>query len=152
MHWSLSIVLLIVIVGGVAEYSLIIGAASFWAIMLVHEIGHMYIARKQGLRVYSIELYLFHGLCHYELSHDKYENYLVAWGGFFAQAVVFVPAIFIYTLFGNFLPWYINTPLIFLGYISALIGLINLAPSKGLDGYICWRLIPIYLRRKRQRS
>ncbi|MDO6763396.1 hypothetical protein [Agarivorans sp. 1_MG-2023] len=125
---------------------------SFWAIILIHELGHMYLAHKLGLKVISIHLHLIHGECHHESSEYNYENYIVAWGGFLAQAVVFVPAITVFTLWGAHFHWLINIPLIFLGYLSAMIGVLSLAPYEGYDGEHCWKAIPLYLKYTRTKK
>lgn len=146
IHWSLSIILFLALIAGIFEFSLIVGAISFWSIMLIHELGHMWFASRLGLDTLKIELYPIHGVCHSLSADNDYHNSLVAWGGVAAQAVIFVPCMFIFSLYGENLSWYINTPLIFLGYISAGIALFNLAPTKGFDGNTCWRAIPLYLK------
>jgi len=153
MHWPLTLIMLLVLLGSLSNISLAAGALSYWSVMFLHEAGHLYLAKKYHLHVHRIELSAIHGLCHHEDSEFPYINYMVAWGGFFAQAAVFVPAILILYFFGEHFPWYVYTPLFFLGYISFLVGIINIAPMKGLDGYECWKAIPIYLsRRKKQRK
>ena len=145
-HWSLSLVLLLVCLGGVADISLVVGAASFFGIMLVHELGHMWFATRQGLKTEGIELYLFHGICYHESAYTEYENNIVAWGGVAAQTVVFVPCIIIENIFGEMLPWFLYTPVLFLGYFSLVIAMFNLLPSRGFDGYTCWKTIPLYFK------
>ena len=143
IHWSLSVILIIVILGSLSDISLIVGAFSFWSIMLIHEFGHMWFATRQGLRTYSIDLYLIHGMCHHEEAHTEYENNVVAWGGVVAQAIVFIPCIIIEKSIGEFLPWFLYTPVLYLGYFSCVIAVFNLLPSKGLDGYDCWKTVPL---------
>jgi len=152
MHWPLTVIVVAVSLGGLSQVSLIVGAASFWGIMLIHELGHMYLARRYGLEVFEINLSLLHGNCAFEKSELSYINYMVAWGGIFTQFIVAIPCIIILYFLGSSLPWFLYTPLVFFGYISVLIALINLAPSKGLDGYYCWRSLPIYLSARRKRS
>lgn len=149
MHWSLCLTLLLAITFGFTNPSIIVAAASFWAIILLHEVGHMYLAQKLGLEVISIHLHLVHGSCHYQRSEYDYNNYLVAWGGFLAQAAVFIPAITIFTLWGDQLHWVATIPLVFLGHISAMIALMSLAPSKGYDGDTCWKAIPLYFKHRK---
>ncbi|TVV43203.1 hypothetical protein [Thalassolituus sp. C2-1] len=152
MHWSLSLILVLGLLGSTRDISILVGAASFWGILVVHEFGHMFVAQRLGLDVYSIDLYPFHGLCHFELSSDNYPNYLVSWGGIAAQSLLFIPALLILTFFHKGMPWYLVTPLLFFGPISACIALINLAPARGLDGGICWKALPIFFKRRRGKS
>lgn len=76
-------------------------------------------------------------------------NALIAWGGVLAQTVVLIPSIMILMLAGDSLPWYVNTPLVIFGYLSALIALVNLAPSPYFDGYYCWKILSYLLNRKK---
>jgi membrane-associated protease RseP (regulator of RpoE activity) len=152
-HWSLNLALLTIFIFGIFEPSLILLAFLFWLIMLVHELGHMFVASRLNLDTQKIELYLFHGFCYYEFSEENYENYIVAWGGVAAQAVIFVPCILVHQIFGSYLSGLAMLVIIFLGYFSAFIALLNLIPSRGLDGATCWKAIPIYLKeRKRKKS
>lgn len=152
VHWSLSVILVLVFLGGLSDISLLVGAVSFWSVMLIHEIGHMWFATRLGLSTVKIDLYPVHGVCYNHSADNDYENYLVAWGGVVVQAIVFTPCIIIYHLFGDYLPWFVNTPLIFLGYVSAGIAIINLVPSRGLDGGKCWRAIPLYFQSRKVRT
>lgn len=153
MHWSLTLVWLVGILGSFNDLSFFLGAASFWGIMLLHELGHMWFASRRGLATERIELYLFHGFCHYEAGRFDYDNHIVAWGGVVAQLIVAIPAIVIFSIFGNDLQWYINTPLIFFGYFSLIIVFLNLLPKEHFDGFYCWRAIPLYFKyRKRMKT
>jgi Zn-dependent protease len=147
IHFSLSIILLLMFIGGISEPSLILGGVCFWGIMLAHELGHMYVATKLRLNTLKINLYLFHGLCFYEAAETEYENCLVSWGGVIAQAALFVPCLIIYNYFGDHLAWYLSVPLILFGYFNAMFAAINLTPSKWLDGGSCWRIIPLKIQR-----
>jgi len=148
MHWSLCGALVFAGIASVNDIAILLGAVSFFSIMLIHELGHMVVASKLGLKTYRIDLALIHGLCVYEHAPTDYQNYLVAWGGVLAQAVFFVPCIIIYLLFSQYLPWFITIPILFLGFYSALIAMFNLLPVKFLDGGTCWKAIPLYFKYK----
>ncbi len=153
MGWSLYPVLALVLVGMFTDISFLLGALSWWGVLLLHELGHMWAARRNRLRVMGIELHLLHGLCWYEESGVPYENYLVAWGGVFFQFLVAIPCFVLWGTLGDKVPWYLATPILFFGPISLFIAVINLAPSAGLDGETCWKAIPLYLKiRKSKRK
>jgi len=149
MHWSLYVVLVFAAVASVNDIAILLGAISFWSIMLIHELGHMMVARRLGLDTFRIELALMHGLCFCEAAETEYENCLVSWGGVLAQALFFVPCIIIYLLCGDYLPWFITIPVLFLGFYSVLIAVFNLLPSRFLDGGTCWKAIPLYFQYKK---
>ena len=153
LHWSV-----LVVVGGclatcVADPLLaVIAAVSYFSVILIHECGHAWVARRLGYRVYSIKLSVIHGECAYEGGYnDAKEAALVAWGGPLAQFAVavpvwmlsFVPAVDRADFFGPFIA--------FFGYIGPLMALVNLAPSPGLDGSRAWPLIPMWWRNLKRR-
>ncbi|MFC4877234.1 site-2 protease family protein [Microbulbifer halophilus] len=152
IHWSLSVPLVLIAVLAVSEISMLIVAISILMVMLIHEIGHMWFASKLGLRSVRISLYLLHGQFSFEKADNDYHNCLVSWGGVAAQAIVFIPCIAIFSLYSASLPWYVNVPLMILGYINALIAVVNMAPAMGLDGEECWKSIPLYFKYYRPRS
>src|SRR5579875_3893720 len=49
---------------GVAYITTVVTALLFFASMIVHELGHAFAARRQGIVVTRIELFLFGGLTH----------------------------------------------------------------------------------------
>src|SRR5690348_259590 len=62
--------------------------SGFVALLLAHEFGHALLARKLGLKVFSIEIYPFHGVCKFEEPYWAVQHYLVSWGGIAVQAVL----------------------------------------------------------------
>ncbi|OAL60559.1 hypothetical protein A6R74_17690 [Halomonas sp. ALS9] len=152
MHWSLSMVLLLLVLYSAADVSMLIAAISFFTIMFFHELGHMWFAAKLGLKSLKIKLYLFHGRFCFEESNNEYHTCLVAWGGVVVQAIIFIPCIVIFSLYSDVLPWFVNLPLVILGYINALIAVFNLIPAKGLDGRRCWKSISLYFRYGRSKA
>lgn len=151
IHWSLSVPLVLIAMLAVSEISMVIVAISIFMVMLIHEVGHMWFASKLGLRPVQISLHLLHGQFLFEKADNDYHNCLVSWGGVAAQAIVFIPCIVIFSLYGAVLPWYVNIPLIIFGYANALIAVLNLAPAMGLDGEKCWKSISLYYKYSRPR-
>ncbi len=151
-HWSLCIVMLIVIVASIKYSFLLISVISILFVTLIHELGHMLLANKLGLKTIRINLYLVHASCERQLAKTDFDNYLVAWGGVLAQAVFFIPSIILFHLFINQLPGYLLISLFFLGHVSLLMALFNLLPFPSFDGGYCWKVIPLYLKDKRNHS
>jgi len=150
IHWAA-----LVVVAGIFVLSLrtpilaLIGICSYLAVILLHEAGHAFFARRLGYEVDEIRLGFFHGLCVHETSDSAVDEALIAWGGVVAQLAVAIPLIVLAQL-GVFSHVPGSGPIVaFLGYISALVALLNLAPSPGLDGSKAWKLIPIMWRARR---
>ncbi len=149
VHWSLTGFTLIAIVLALFNINFLAIAMVFPLLMLIHELGHMWFASRLGLNTEKIELQFLHGYCVYELAETDYENYVVAWGGVAAQAIIFIPCIFILLVFGDSLSGFFYTTLILLGYFNALDAAFNLLPIRGFDGSICWRSVPLFFKHGR---
>jgi stage IV sporulation protein FB len=153
VHWSVIVASVLLLAGGIeAPVISLIALFAYLSIIFVHEIGHGLMAVHCGCQVYSIKLGFIHGSCTVEAPFDEWDQVKIAWGGVLAQLAVaffvFIPALIIS---GVNLSYY-EVILIFLGYFNLFIALVNLAPSKGLDGYVAWRVIPLYLRQLKAKS
>jgi Zn-dependent protease len=148
LHWSV-----LVVVGGCLAMAAsdpvvaIVAVASYFSVILVHELGHAVVAWKLGCEIGSIKLSVIHGECIYEGSHvTARDAALIAWGGPLAQFAVaavvwtlsFIPTVGESDLFGPLL--------VFLGYLGPLVAVINLAPRSDMDGTVAWPLIPMLWR------
>lgn len=125
---------------------------SYFGVILLHEAGHALVARRLGCRPTDIYLTFIHGLCVYQHPDTQREDAMIAWGGVLLQIIVAVPLILVsqVTPLGSISLFAIVVAVF--GYMSLLVALLNLAPARGLDGMLAWRLIPIFLREVRQRS
>lgn len=148
LHWSV-----LVVIGGCLATALsdpvvaVVAAGSYFGVILVHEYGHAWVARKLGYDVYSVKLSVIHGECAYESGYESARDAaLIAWGGPMAQFAVaipiwllsLVPAVDESDVFGPFMA--------FFGYVGPLVAMVNLAPSPRLDGSKAWALIPMLWR------
>lgn len=148
-HWS-AVLLFAVFVAASPFFGfpIVFIALGLFSIMLAHELGHAYLVKHLGYRVYRIRIFPVHGLCLYEETDSPYEDYIIAWGGVLAQLILFVPAVAILAIFGNTSVGSINVLLVAFSYINAVIMVINLTPAPGLDGGKAWRLPLIFLKAK----
>ena len=129
----------------------LVAICSYLSIIFVHEIGHAFVANHLGLDVLSIRIGWFHGNCEYEHPGGDWENVLVAWGGVLAQFIV-AAAVFGVAALDLFEGQnYFGPIIVFLGYINIMVAAINLAPSRGLDGAIAWRILRLWLRQIKAR-
>jgi len=123
-------------------------ALGLFSVMLIHEFGHAFLAKRLGYAVYRIQIFPIHGLCLYEEPYSPYEDSLIAWGGVLAQLVLFVPAAAFLVLFGNSNNGSVNVLLVTFSYINATIMVTNLTPAAPLDGKKAWRLPLILVKAK----
>ena len=151
VHWSVPLMATgLLALSLESPFSALVAIASYLGVIVLHEAGHAWMAGQRGCQPLLIELSVIHGRCYYRQSGDPLDDALIAWGGFTAQMIVAVPLL----LLSAFLPL-LELPLaapvvVFLGYLNVLIGLVNLAPTKWLDGGRAWTLVPLVLARRKQ--
>jgi len=124
----------------------IAAALALFTIMIWHELGHAMIASRLGYPILGITLFPVLGQCHYQQPYSAFEDAVIAWGGVIAQLIVLVPAVLILVFFGNTSSGIVNAFLIVFTYFNAIMVLVNLVPSRGLDGAKAWRLAPMVLK------
>lgn len=143
IHPSVVVVSLIVAVTAIESHTFAaVTALSFFGVILLHESGHAAIAHYYGYSIQGIWLAAVHGRCEYDAPETEWERSLIAWGGVAAQLTIAVPIIVLDSLWHRSLGIFGPVVLI-LGYYSCIVAIFNLLPSKGLDGPLAWRIIPL---------
>jgi Zn-dependent protease len=142
VHWTVLAVSAVLLAYSIkAPFTALAALCSYFGIILLHETGHAYFARRAGARTEAIYLGLFHGMCVHEVPARQRDIYVIAWGGALAQLAVALPLI----LLANVTPAarlpIIGEVVLYLGYVSLLVAVINLIPAPGLDGEHAWRLL-----------
>ncbi len=116
----------------------------FFALLLVHELGHAVAARSRNVRVFGIRLYLLHGLCSHAPPYRERDDVFIAWGGVLAQGVVLVLALVAQLILSSAAPLlqFELSPL-FRVLITGNLFMIgfNLIPVAPLDGHRAWRVL-----------
>lgn len=130
----------------------LLGLASYWGVILLHECGHMVAARRLHCDVYSIELYPISGFCRFEIPWSRFDHCVIAWAGVIAQAVIAVPIVLCLSLFGYTRFNSVNAVLAIFGFFSLGIAVLNLLPIWRFDGRLAWAIIPEAIKRSRLRS
>jgi Zn-dependent protease len=153
VHWTVFLVAGIMIVASIRQpWLTLAGGASWLALILLHECGHMIAAHRKKCLVIAIYLYPIHGRCYYEPAWSRFDNCVIAWGGVIAQAIVAAPLLLWITLVGysRFEP--VNAVLAILGGYSLCVAIFNLIPAGRLDGVMAWAILPEFIKRRKQRK
>ncbi|WP_416672877.1 site-2 protease family protein [Egbenema bharatensis] len=119
--------------GGAAWIFGLVAALLLFASVLAHELGHSFVAIRQGIPVNSITLFLFGGLASLEEeSKTPAEAFWVAIAGPLVSVVLFgvFTAINVFTGISGPLAAIINL----LAYINLILAVFNLLPGLPLDG------------------
>jgi Zn-dependent protease/CBS domain-containing protein len=119
--------------GGAAWILGLIAALLLFGSVLAHELGHSFVALRQGIPVNSITLFLFGGLASLEEeSKTPAEAFWVAISGPLVSVVLFgvFTAINLFTGISGPLAAVINL----LAYINLILAVFNLLPGLPLDG------------------
>jgi Zn-dependent protease len=124
---------------------------AYFAAMLVHEWGHVVLARKRMCQVYEIALYPFVGLTRFTQPRTRFEHCVIAWGGILFQGAVGIPILAWILLVGYTPVEMLNNFMAIFGYLTLVMLPLNLAPIPPLDGAIAWGIVPMLLQRLRER-
>jgi Zn-dependent protease len=155
IHWSALLVILGLLALSIKSPVLgLISICSYFGVILLHEAGHAYLANRLGYKVHAIYLGFIHGQCDYEIPYQRISKHecIISWGGVLSQLAVAIPLILLAQLFNINNVYGFGPIVMFLGYISAMIAIVNLAPSHPLDGASAWKLIPMLVRERRNKN
>lgn len=152
VHWTTFLIGALTLLGARRNpLPALVGLTAYLAILIIHESGHLIIARRRGYDALSIELYPVFGIARFESPGSRFDRGLIAWGGVLAQAIVSVPIVLCVAALG-YTPWdTLNTALVILGAASLCFAAFNLLPFRPLDGSVAWDLIPAFFERRRLR-
>lgn len=116
------------------------------AVILVHELGHAFVARRRGLAVREVVVHGFGGYCTHEPGRPI-DVQAIAWGGVLAQAWLgFALALVRVGLDRLPVGMVPPDPMIpfWIGALSRMnleLALVNLVPIRPLDGAEAWKLV-----------
>jgi Zn-dependent protease len=147
LHWSL-LAVFVLIVWSLADGVLpsqnpglsdgtyigvaIVAAVLFLASILLHELGHSWVARHEGIEVDSITLWIFGGVSEFK---DRFANpgaeFRVAVSG--PLVSIGLGALFVLMALAG-LPSAADGAAAWLGYINLILAVFNLLPASPLDG------------------
>jgi Zn-dependent protease len=120
-----------------------IAIASYFAIILIHECGHAWVARRRHHRVICIRISSFHGTCEHESADYEWDDVAIAWGGVLAQFAVAIPMLILAKLTTPQMLGPFELVITILGGANLVIALFNLMPAPHMDGAKAWRIIPL---------
>ncbi len=114
----------------------VVGAIAFYVCLLAHELSHSLVARRYGVRVRGITLWLFGGVSQLEGEPPRAasEALITVVGPLTSLAIAllcYVLGVAVFALGGLSIAGYL---LIWLAYINLVLGLFNLIPAFPLDG------------------
>ena len=152
-HWSAFLVAAVLLLGSIEQPVMAcLTFVCYLGVLLLHEAGHAYVAKRLRLRRYAIRISGIHGTCEIEAPENAKQDYLVAWGGVLAQLMVAVPIIILNAVLGIGQIEPLGPVVAIFGFLSVAIAAFNLIPAPGLDGAKAWRLFPLLLEERRERT
>ncbi|MEG3788681.1 hypothetical protein V1318_00960 [Lysobacter sp. CCNWLW3] len=155
-HWSVPLVAALILASSLNGNPLaaLVGMLAYLLLIVAHEAGHAWVARRHRLYVDSLRIYPMHGQCVHEMARTPAQDIAIAWGGVAAQALLFALAMLIGLLPSS--PGTLSslqTALVVVwGPVNLLILAFNLLPMAPLDGARAWRVLPRLRQRWRTRA
>ena len=147
VHWS--VVALVPMAWVVVDdwTEAVVGAVTLILLILAHEAGHAYFARRRRLEVLGLVVYPFIGYCMHSAGEFEEDEIYVAWGGVVAQAIVLVAAAAIAWLLSSLsisAPSYVYPIFLVLITLNICLIILNLWPAEPLDGGTAWKILGIW--------
>lgn len=98
IHWSLLAAAAVIALFAISSplYALLF-VVSYLAVILVHELGHAFVAWHLGYPINAIGLTMLHGWCECDAPDNEWHAVFIAWGGVVAQVAIAVPVLLIAT-------------------------------------------------------
>jgi Zn-dependent protease len=124
---------------------------AYFAVLVIHETGHLIVARRLGCTVLSIRLYPILAITEFSTPWSRLDHCMIAWGGVLAQALVAIPLVAWVGTFGYTHSEVVNMLFAILGFFSIGVALFNLLPIPPLDGATAWGIVPAFLARRRSK-
>lgn len=114
--------------------------AALLSILVVHELGHAFLARRNGLRLVSIDITPIGGTCRVAGDPTLTEAAVVAWGGVLAQGALLVAALVVRSILHVITAGLLDGVFDTLIHANLILIVLNLLPIAPLDGATAWRL------------
>ncbi|MEI9977012.1 MAG: hypothetical protein WDO73_36155 [Ignavibacteriota bacterium] len=151
VHWSVFVIAIVIFARlTLKPASTLIGMAAYLGLLILHESGHLAMARRRGYLAFSMALYPIFGLASFEAPDSRLDRALIAWGGVLAQLAIAIP-LTLYILLAGYTPFEpLNAVLAILGGYSLVVAVFNLLPIRPLDGSRAWDIIPAWFELHRR--
>ena len=144
VHWSAFAAAGVMTVLSLADpVRAVIGIACYFTIVLLHECGHAWVARRRHCHVHCIRIGALHGRCEHDAPDYEWDDVAIAWGGVLAQLAIAVPMLVLAKVATQEMLGPFGIAVTVLGGANLVIALFNLMPAPGLDGAKAWRIIPL---------
>jgi Zn-dependent protease len=147
LHWTLPVGALVFSQGRFSPGAIL----GFVLVVLIHEVGHALVVRRQRLRVLAIDVHALGGVCWWQGDATPIARARIAWGGVNAQLVAFGFAVLaLWTLGTPSTAFAADLAQAFTTMNMWLVAL-NLVPVAPLDGAEAWKLPGLLRARSRAR-
>ena len=147
LHWTIVLGLL-----WVSGFTLLPGAwAAYLLVILLHEMGHAFLARRYGLAVKEIMIHGLGGHCAYVGYPTLYQQSVIASGGILAQAIllaIFWPLALLLPAGGLQQTAFLSV----MTLTNLYLALFNLIPIPPLDGHLIAKLPGLWRKARRERA
>ncbi len=146
MHWTVLITALWLLFWLRDVVGTLIAVPVLLLVLLAHEFGHVFVARRKRVGVFDIMLSGLHGHTGHDTANHR-DDVAIAWGGVGAQMVLLVLALlvtfFVVPLLPAVVMRFVSPVLFVLVELNIFFAVIALLPIGPFDGHRAWKVIGI---------
>jgi stage IV sporulation protein FB len=136
LHWSILVGMLVL-----TRFHIAPGAwLGFLLVLLLHELGHAFLAYREGMAVIGIDVHGLGGQCTYAGLPTARQQAIIAWGGVIAQGALLVASLVLVGALGWPRSGQLAELLDALTWTNVSVAVLNLLPIPPLDGADAWTL------------
>jgi Zn-dependent protease len=136
LHWSILVGMLVL-----TRFHVAPGAwLGFLLVVVVHELGHAFLAHREGMEVVRLDVHGLGGQCAYAGLPTRRQHAIIAWGGVVAQGALFLASLVLFGALGWPKSGQLGELCDALTWTNASVAVLNLLPIPPLDGADAWTL------------
>jgi hypothetical protein len=143
IHWTFPVGGLFVayFLGDLSPYTSFFMVISYTALVLIHEYGHVVMARKANLIIHGVVVAWAGGVCLIDLPRSNAQLLSIYAGGVLAQLVLFVITLPVMVLTKEVQSLAVHSFVFMFTVVNVVFVVINLFPGEGTDGRQIWSVI-----------
>lgn len=119
--------------------------AAYTTLILLHELGHAFVAKAASLKVHAVLVTAAGGWCFADDPHSFGTRLMFYAGGIIAQILALLITVILLALFDSPDSVVLNCFALVFTIVNVILIVINIVPTEGTDGQKIWNLLKAHL-------